>query len=130
MTDDISEQSEVKLRPQLEDSWIEGGSDLAVVARAEAVADLVELGVVPRIEAFRAEFEPAAPSFIEYETLEQREVPVVAAGAAQGIVSGVAEGADRRVRKRRRIKPLVNLVRIGNGADLIRTVCGIRQSVV
>src|SRR5258708_6020796 len=73
---DRSGQSEIQLRPELEDSRIEGRSYLAEVAGAKTVADLVKLRVVPGIEAFRAEFEPAAASFVEHEALEQREVPV------------------------------------------------------
>jgi len=122
----LAGQSEVYLRSQLEDSRIEGRSDLAEVGRTETVADLVELRVVPRVEAFRAEFEAAAASFVEHKALEQREVPVVAAGSAQGIVSCVAEGANRGVHECRCIEPLTDLVGIRNGGDLIWTVGGIR----
>ena len=79
----VYERSEIQLGSKLKDSWIEGTCHLAKIARSECIADLVELSVVPRVEAFRAEFEPAATSFVEHKALEQREVPVVAARATQ-----------------------------------------------
>src|ERR1700730_1269792 len=47
---------DVDLPPELEDARIEGRSNLAEIAGAEAVAHLVELSMVPRVEGFHTEF--------------------------------------------------------------------------
>ncbi len=74
---------EVDLPSELKDSRVEGRSDLAEIAGTEPVTDLVKLGVIPGVETFHTEFQPAATSFAQHEALEQREVPVVAAWATQ-----------------------------------------------
>ena len=74
---------EVELRAELKDSRVEGRSDLAEVAGAATIADLVELRVIPGVERLHAEFQPAASGLAQDEALEQRQVPVVASRAAQ-----------------------------------------------
>ena len=49
-----------------------------VLIKAGTVAHLTELRVIPGIEAFRAEFQPAA-AVVEGKALEQRQIPVLAA---------------------------------------------------
>jgi len=122
-------RSKIQFGPKLKDSWIEGACHLAKIARSESTADLVELGVVPRVEAFRAKFEPAAPSFVDHETLEQRKVPIVATRAAERVMPRIAPAAHRWIRERIRVEPLGSRVRIREVADLIRPIGGVGQTV-
>jgi hypothetical protein len=69
--------SEVKLRPESQNTRIEGRFELAEVARAKVVAHGIELRVVPGVERLKPELQPAAASFAQDKALEQREVPVV-----------------------------------------------------
>jgi hypothetical protein len=62
---------EVDLSSELKHSRVEGRSDLAEIVGTESVTDLVKLGVIPGVEAFHAEFKPAATSLAEHEALEQ-----------------------------------------------------------
>lgn len=78
-----AEASEVELPAELEDPWIKGRSDLAEVTGAETVAHRIELSMVPDVKALRAKFESPGPIFTERETLEQGEIPVLPARAAQ-----------------------------------------------
>lgn len=82
---------EIYLRAELEDPWIERRSHLPKVARTQCIAYLVELGVVPDVEALRAKLQP--PSLTELEAFEEREIPVVTARAAQGVETCIAPGA-------------------------------------
>src|SRR6267154_688999 len=108
---------EVRLQRKLQNAWVEGRGVPAKVAGPLIAADLVELGVIPRIESFDAEFHAAATSFAEYETLEQRQVPVVAPRAAHCVVAQVAEGTDRWRRKSGGIQVLNGLVASGTCED-------------
>src|SRR5579871_3835339 len=74
---------EVDFSSKLEDTRVEGRSNLSKVGGTQAVADLIEFGVVPGVEGFDAEFEAAAAGLAEHKALEEREVPVVAARATQ-----------------------------------------------
>src|SRR4029077_1008242 len=87
---------EVQLQPELHNARIEGRGELAEVAGAEVGTGLVELGVVPDVERFGAEFQPAAASLAEDEALEQGNVPVVAPGATGCVVTQVSEGTNGR----------------------------------
>ena len=122
-------RSKIQLGPKLKDAWIEGACHLAKVARPARVADLVELGVVPRVEAFRTQFESAAPSFIDDETLEQRKIPIVTAGTAERVMPRIAPATDGWIRERIGVEPLGNRVRIRDTADPVRAVGGIGQAV-
>src|SRR5437016_697783 len=55
--------------------------------------------MVPSIEGFQAELEPAAARFTDREVLEQREVPVVASRFTQSIVSERTPSARSGIRK-------------------------------
>lgn len=76
------ERLEVQFSPKLKHSRIKGAGHLPEVAGTKRIADLIELSMVPGIEAFRTKFEPAASSFIQNEALEERQIPVVTSGAA------------------------------------------------
>src|ERR1700730_5440027 len=127
---------EVELQPELHNTWVEGRGELAEVTRAEVGTGLVELGVIPDVERFGAEFQAAASRFAEDEALEQGDVPVVAAGATRSVVTEVAEGPNHGVRERRRIEVLdilflgcANGLRIGDFAHEVWTVSCVRQTV-
>src|SRR5947208_5802893 len=94
------------LHPQLEDSRFEGRSDLAKFTVAEVGADVVELGVVPGVKAFRTELQATAARFAEDEALEERHVPVIAAWSPQGVVAQRTEGTVCRRSKRGAIEPM------------------------
>src|SRR5262249_22551123 len=72
---------EVNLCSKLEDTRVEGRSNLSKVAGTQAVTDLIEFGVVPGVKGFEAELEATAASLVQHEALEEREVPVVATRA-------------------------------------------------
>ena len=118
-------RSEIQLGSKLKDSWIERACYLAKIARSERIADLVELGVIPCVEALRAQLESAAPSFIDHETLEQRKIPIVATGAPQRVMSCIAPATHGRIHESICVEPRGSRVRIRNAADLVRTVRGV-----
>ena len=62
---------EVNFSSKLEDTRVEGRSNLSEVARTQAVADLIEFGVVPGVKGFDAELKAAATSLAEHEALEE-----------------------------------------------------------
>src|ERR1700761_115334 len=74
---------EVNFSSKLEDTRVEGRSNLSKVVGTQAVADLIEFGVVPGVKGYDADLEAAAASLAEHEALEERDVPVVATRAAQ-----------------------------------------------
>src|SRR4029077_13671306 len=123
------------LQPELQNARVEGGSELTEVLVGKVVADPVELGVIPHVEGLNAEFQSAAPSLAKDETLEQREVPVVAGRTTYSVVAEIAERTERRQSKGRRIEVLnvmvarQDLVRIGDLADEIGAILGVRQTV-
>src|SRR5712671_966035 len=128
---------EVGLQCELQNAWVEGRGVPAKVAGPEIAAHLVELGVIPRVESLDAEFHSAATSFAEDEALEQRQVPVVAAGTAHRVVAEVAKGTHRRSCKGGRIEVLDGLVPspsqdragVGNLANEVRTVGRVGQAI-
>jgi hypothetical protein len=63
-------RSEIELPGELEDSRIKGRSHLAEVAGAKPIADGIELGVVPDVEALGAELEPSGTILAEREAFE------------------------------------------------------------
>jgi hypothetical protein len=65
-------RSKVQLPSELKHSGIERRGHLSKVAGAQPIADRVELSVVPDVEAFRAQFEPASLVCAEGEALEER----------------------------------------------------------
>src|SRR5579884_3436986 len=87
---------EDQLRSQLEFARIEGRSVLAKVARSKVIAEATvltaasELRVVPRVESVSPELEAGAPRFADQETLEQREIPIVATSASEGVKAQIA----------------------------------------
>src|SRR5437762_3408564 len=117
------------LHPQLEDSRFEGRSDLAKFTVAEVGADVMELGVVPGVKAFRAKLQPTAARFAEDEALEQRHVPVIAARSPQGVVAQRTESTDCRSSKRGGIEPLGDGVWISDAAGQVWPVRGSREAV-
>ena len=64
----------------------------------------VELRVVEEIERLEPELQPHVAAGLE--VLEQREIEVVDAGAAQDVASGVAELPESRLREGGRVEPL------------------------
>ena len=69
----------------------------AVVSANAAIEGVTDpLRMVPNVEELRTELEIGTALFVEYEVLEEREVPVVAAGAAHSIVWFVAPGSRGR----------------------------------
>src|SRR5215469_12073834 len=120
---------EIQLASKLKHPRIESRSNLAKVARTEGIADCIELGVVPGVEALRAQLKPSAAIFAQNETLEERKIPVVATRATQGVVPRCTPVAERGCSKRPYIEPLADLVWIRNARGLIRAVRGIWQAV-
>src|SRR6516162_7968206 len=106
---------EIQLQSQLDDARVVSRFDLAEVPCTEVVADAtvlgtgVELSVIPDVKELRAELEVAAASFTEHEVLEEGDVPVVAAGANDGVPSCVAPAVGtcgaRRCRVNRGVEP-------------------------
>lgn len=128
-TDKPRKRLKIELATKLKYSWIECRGNLAKVVRPEGSADLVELGVVPGVEALGAQLKPTFARLAQNEALEQRKIPVVAARAPQGVVPCSAPVAEGGRSERPYIEPLADLVRIRNTADLIRTVGGVDQAV-
>ena len=120
---------EVNFSSKLEDTRIEGRSNLSKVAGTQAVTDLIEFGMVPGVEGFEAELEAAAASLVQHEALEEGEVPVVATRAAQRVVSRIAKATDGRGGERRRAEPLAGSVGVADRSNLIGTVGRIGQGV-
>src|ERR1700760_1044656 len=121
--------SEVEFPAELKDPWVKSRGHLTEIARAKPVADLVDLGVVPDVKALSAKLEPPGPIRAEGEALEEREVPVVSAWAAQRVEASIAPVTDRRSCERCCIEPLADLAGIRNAADLVRAIGGIRQTI-
>src|ERR1700761_3350974 len=120
---------EVNFSSKLEDTRVEGRSNLSKVGGTQAVADLIEFGMVPGVKGFDAKLEAAATSLAEHEALEQREVPVIAARTAQRVVCGVAPCAPGWICEGCRAEPLAGGVRVADCGNLIRTVGRVRQAV-
>src|SRR5580704_14174260 len=120
---------EVNLSSKLEDTRVEGRSNLSKVGGTQAVADLIEFGMVPSVEGFDAELEAAAAGLAEHKALEEREVPVVATRAAQRVVCSIAPRAHCWVGEGRLAEPLAGCVRVADGSDLIRSVGRVGQAV-
>jgi hypothetical protein len=99
---------EGKLQRQLDCPGVIGRSDGTKVARAEVGADAAVLGVtnplrvVPNVEEFRSKLETGV---VEEEVFEKRDIPIVAARAANTGMRFVLPGSwgwhgkDGRVRK-------------------------------
>src|SRR5262249_37995043 len=85
--------------------------------------------VVEGVEELRTELKSAAARLAEQETLEEREVPVLAARATQIVERGASERSCRRIGKSGGCEPGSNRVWIANAANLIRTVGAVRQRV-
>src|ERR1700732_3635037 len=77
-----------------------------VLVETNPRADVLKLGMVPHVKELCAKLESAAPLLAEDKRLEERQVPVVATGAAQGVEGQVVKLSSRSVRKGRRIEPL------------------------
>ena len=81
---------------KLKFSWIEGSRDRTEVpgtgieTDATGVDVSAELGVIPGVECICAKLEAAAARFVDQEALEQREIPVLTAGATQRVESEIA----------------------------------------
>ena len=85
----------------MEDPGVPSGGYCTEIAGSEIGADAgaagaslawtSELRVVPGVEAFDAQLEAAAASLADNKALEQREVPVIAAGTSQRVMSSIAE---------------------------------------
>ena len=84
---------EDQLRPELEDTRIEGVGYLELIPSTEVVAESTilartsELGVVPGIKALSPELESRATSFTDDKALKQSDVPVISARTAQRVES-------------------------------------------
>ena len=80
----------------MEDSRIKGRGDSTKVARSNIVAYpavvniALELGVVPSVEGFSAEFEAATATLAEHETFCERKVPVVTTGTTDPVEPQIA----------------------------------------
>src|SRR5579859_1802619 len=81
---------EVNLAAELHDSRVVSRGELAELGVAEASVNVLELGMVPGVEGFEANFQAAAASFTEREALEERQIPVVATRATKCVVTEVA----------------------------------------
>src|SRR6266849_3253257 len=117
---------EIQLHTKLQDARIPNRGDRAKIARREAVAYVVELGMVEGIECFHTELETATPLFIKQEALEERDVPVVPARLAYLPGREGAPFSDRRRGKCRRAEPLANGLWIAEASAEVWPVCCIR----
>ena len=117
-----------KLQRQLDRPSVISGGHGAEIARTKVDADSAVEGVpnplrvVPNVEELRAELEIGTALFVEYEVLEERNIPVVPAGATNGIVWFVAPGSRGRHGEDRSIEPLLDGVRILHRAIYVWTV--------
>jgi len=100
MPEEVSIHLEGKLQPQLDCPGVIGRRDRAEVARSIVRADGKgkaqsvpnPLRVVPNVEEFGAELQPRTALFVEEEVFEKREIPIVAAGAANAVMRFVTPG--------------------------------------
>src|SRR5215469_6385239 len=121
-----------QFQPELENSRIVSLGDDARVTAVEVLTVPVlrdarfPLRMVPGIEAFRPELQ--VDPLGEGEGLVDREVPVVAAGTGDAVVSKVAPGSGGRLRKAGDREPLNTLdvgglgLRIGDWSYQVRPV--------
>src|SRR5579883_1246977 len=109
----------VDLRAELQDARIKGGVELA-----EGGVDAAKFRVVPGVERFQTEFEAAATRLAQAKALEERDVPVVHAGAAKSIVAQSTPGAQRREGKGAGVDVLDDLSLRGANRMLVRNRAG------
>src|SRR5579859_185859 len=87
-----------KLQRQLDCSGVISRGNCTEVARAEVGADAAvqsvanPLRVVPNVEVFGAELEKGAVLFVEEEVFEKRDIPIVAARAANTVMRFATPG--------------------------------------
>src|SRR5207248_3010380 len=74
--------------------------EMLVERKGQAAVDVIELSVIPRVKALNAKFQATAARFAECETLEKREVPIVATGTAERVVPQCSEHTLCRRHKR------------------------------
>ena len=85
----------------------------------KGVADVVEFGVIERVEEFRAEFQFAAASLAEYKLLKQSEVPVLTARATDAVERQVAPGSSHGWGECGRTEPALHRLRILNAPTYV-----------
>src|SRR5262245_37445304 len=95
-------RSEIELQSELNDACVGCGQDLTEAARFTRNVRRTEIGVIERIEQFRAELE--ITPFTEMEILRQGEVKVHQAWPTHDPDASGAEGTLRGGRKRRDIE--------------------------
>src|ERR1017187_6725320 len=114
MPEEVSIGLEGKLQRQLDCPGVIGRRDGTEVARAVVGADAAVQGVanplrvVPNVEEFRAELETGAVLFVAEEVFEKRDIPIVAARAANTVMRFVTPGPWGWHGKDGRVKPLVD----------------------
>ena len=98
MPEQVSIRLEGKLQRQLNCPGVIGRRDGTEVAGAVVGDDATVQGVanplrvVPNVEEFRAELETGAVLFVEEEIFEKRDIPIIAARAANTVMRFVTPG--------------------------------------
>ena len=84
---------EVELQAKLHEPWTAGLGNLPKRAAEPLIVRVQELRVVERVKHFAAELERFALG--EFHSFQEREIPVVDAGAANRVSAQIAEGSNR-----------------------------------
>jgi hypothetical protein len=133
VAEEVSMGLERKLQRQLDCPGVISRRDGTEVARAVVGADAAVQGVanplrvVPNVEEFRAELETGPVLFVEQEVFEKRDIPIVAARAANTVMRLVTPGPWGWHGKDGCVKPLVDSMGVNHCAAHVWTVGGIRN---
>jgi len=117
--------SVIELEGELEASRIVSGGysaevvvDDPSITEACKVAHIVELRVIPGVETLSAKLK-AHPAVVQVKVLEQRQVPVVPAGASKGVIPQISELPRCGRSETSRAEPLICGLRItGSSAEI------------
>jgi len=130
----VKKASEEQLQAKLEFPWVKRRRHGAKVAGSLTRTDsavvgvTLELRMVPGVESFHAELDPAASLLTDDEILEERKVPVVAAGTPQSVEAQIPVAVRAREAswgtERRGTKPLIDRLWVGNTPSQIGPVSG------
>ena len=121
---------EVDLSSELEDSRVKRRGHLAESAVAKIGVHCVQLGVIPGVERFQAQFQAAAASFAQRKTLEEGKVPVVAARSPQIVAWQGTPSAEGWKREGGWAEPFIDRMGRGERARQVWPVRAIRYAVV
>ena len=124
-------RSELEFSAQLQRARTVISGDLAEVAVFAIQVNVLGVGVVKRIEGLEPQFDSRPRFGLEWNRLEERQIPVLDSGSDHRVFAGVPEalvGATgpwgNRIGKRAGAEPSAgtDLLRIGNLGNLVGTV--------